>query len=208
MLATTLAGCGGSTSSSLSARQTSSGSSTSSSVQSTGAKTSTTTATGAHTSTKSRVANTHGAGKAKLHATVYNPKSKQSGGTGTGTIGKGSTSAQDPCSFVTRVEAQTILHAQVQREIEAPLGPTCIIEVRGEKQSITLAVEAIDVPRDIAQMKKKPTQLSIGGRTAYCGTLGSSLLFVELGGGRVLEVVAPCAAAEALAAKALPRIKA
>jgi hypothetical protein len=198
LFAAVLAGCG--SSSSLS----------SNSSQSVSAQTSPASGTSAQTASKSGEAKQPRAGKAKLHATVYGPgpKGKQSGATGTGTTGQDSAPGQNPCTFVTRSEAEAILHAQLLRQIEAPQGPTCILEVKGQKQSITLAVQAINLPRYIAQMKTKPTQLVIGGNTAYCGRLGTSLLLVELGGGRVLQVVAPCAAAEALAAKALPRIKA
>jgi hypothetical protein len=117
------------------------------------------------------------------------------------------TPGQNPCTFVTRAQAGTILHVQVLREIEAPQGPTCVLELQGKRQSVTFAVEPIRVSRDIAHMKKQPARLNVGGHTAYCGTLGGPLLFVELGTGRVLEVAAPCAPAQALAAAALPHIK-
>jgi hypothetical protein len=146
------------------------------------------------------------AGQTKLQATVYRPA--PSGGPGASAAPlRPSASAQNPCTFVTGPEAEAALHAQLARVLEAPLGPTCVFELKGHKPSITLAIQAIDVRRHLAQMKNKPTQLSVAGRTAYCGTLGSSLLYVPLGGGKTLQVVAPCAAAQALAAKALPRIK-
>jgi hypothetical protein len=53
---------------------------------------------------------------------------------------------------------------------------------------------------------KNRTRVAVAGRQAYCGTLGTPMLFVSLTGGRVLNVTAPCSIAQALAAKALSRL--
>ncbi len=212
LIAAAAAGCGGSSSSSSGASQTTS-------------QHSVTTVTFTPASPKSRAGaakkqraehtgkpklHAEHAGKSKLHATVYNPNppGTRGGGAGPAPIAKIPSSAQNPCTLVTAAEAQAIVHAPVLRQTEASQGPTCLLELKGGPRSITLAVQAVNVSREIAQMEKKPTQLSIGGHKAYCGTLGSQLLFVELGGGRVLQVAAPCGTAQALATKALPRIKA
>jgi hypothetical protein len=100
-----------------------------------------------------------------------------------------------------------LLHAEVQRETEAPLGPSCILQIKGEKQSITFALEKVRVASQIRKMKQKPSRLTIDGHAAYCGRLGAPLLYVKLSRRRALQVTAPCAAARALAARALPRIK-
>jgi hypothetical protein len=146
------------------------------------------------------------ADKMKLHATVYDPAANRRAHA-SGTPLAPSASAQNPCTFVTRAEAAAALHSQLVRELEAPLGPTCVLELKGMKQSVTLALQTLDVQRHIAQMKQKPVRLTIAGHTAYCGTLGTSLLYVPLAAGRALQVSAPCGAAQALAAKAIPRIK-
>lgn len=116
-------------------------------------------------------------------------------------------SAQDPCSWVSAAEAAAILHAPTVREIEGSLGPTCLLELKNRK-SVTLTVESVHLQRELAQMKHKPARLSVAGHTAYCGVLGTPLLFVELGKAQVLQVSAPCSVAKALAATALPRIRA
>lgn len=149
----------------------------------------------------------------KLHATVYNPSAsrKFSGKKAVaGTDASGQTAAprQNPCTLVTASEASVLLHATVQRETEAPLGPTCILQVKGERQSISFALEEVNVASQIRKMKRKPSHVTIDGHAAYCGRLGAPLLYVKLTGGRALAVTAPCAAARALAARALPRIKA
>ncbi len=186
------------------------GSSASSRSSSSSSTSTTTVAQPGHTRSDSK--SLHATSK-KLHATVYNPKakSKQSGAKAapqTKVSNRSSTAPQNPCTLVTRSEVEAVLHVRVSREIEAPLGPTCVFQVKGDKQSITIAVEVVDVSRELAQMKSKPTELNIQRHAAYCGVLGNSVLLVELRGGRALEVSAPCAVAEALAAKALPRVNA
>lgn len=59
----------------------------------------------------------------------------------------------------------------------------------------------------IHQMRKVQ-HLAIAGHNAYCGLLGRPMLDVPLQNGKVLSVTAPCAIAQALAEKALPRIAA
>jgi len=147
-------------------------------------------------------------GEPKIHATAYS----SSGGTLTHSLGRQNSTAttaaatQNPCTLVSRATAEKVLGVPVLHEREAPLGPTCVLAVKGRTQYITISVQSIDVAREIAQMKPKPAHLTIGGHSAYCGRLGTTLLLVELPGGMALQVAAPCAAAEALAAKALPRI--
>jgi hypothetical protein len=113
----------------------------------------------------------------------------------------------NPCVLVTGAEAQAIVGAPIVAETEAPLGPTCIFKVRGQPQTITLTVESLSVLNQVREMRK-PRQVTVGGHSAYCGKLGQPMLDVSLTAGRILNVTAPCAIAEALAAKALPRITA
>ena len=70
-----------------------------------------------------------------------------------------------------------------------------------------MAVEGSGVASQVHQMRKVQ-RLTIGGHQAYCGTLGRPMLYLTLSSGKVLNVTAPCAVAQALAAKALPRITA
>jgi hypothetical protein len=141
-------------------------------------------------------------GRTKLHATVYNPPKQQTAST---TPALSTPGAQNPCVLVSESQAASILGGSIHA-IEAPLGPTCVYQANGTRQSVTVAVQTANVAGEVALMKKKPAQLTIGGHTAYCGTLGTSQLLVELGGRRTLKISATCAQAKALAAIALPRI--
>ena len=155
----------------------------------------------------------HARSAKKLHATIYNPNAgrKSSGKKASADADipvHTAASRQNPCTLVSASEAGALLHAEVQRETEAPLGPTCVLQFRGERQSITFTLEEVNIATQIRKMRQKPSQLTIDGRAAYCGRLGAPLLYVKLSGGRALKVTAPCAAARALAARALPRIRA
>jgi hypothetical protein len=116
--------------------------------------------------------------------------------------------AQHPCSLVTRAEIAVLSHHKVASETNAPLGPTCVIQLSGAAQSITIAVDAVNIPSLVKRMPHKPVQLTLTGRRAYCGVLGKPLLSVGLGGGYALQIGAPCPLAENLARKALRRLSA
>ena len=204
VLAAALGACGGSK------PQTTSQPASTSSIVSAAA---TPTSTGASTKqvktpvpSGSKKSSTHPIRKAKLRATIYNPKPPSR--TSTSTAPLSPPSAQNPCTFVSRSEAEAALQAPIAQEIKAPLGPTCVILAQGQKQSVSVAVQLLDVAARLAHMKKKPRQFTVAGRTTYCGTLGTSMLFVELPGGRALQIAgAPCAQATALATRAIGRIK-
>jgi hypothetical protein len=109
--------------------------------------------------------------------------------------------------LLTTTEADAALRATVLRKHEAPLGPTCILQLKGHKSVVTLSVQLVHLSRVLAQIRHRSPKLQVARHPAFCGTLGGAILVVELGGNRVFEATAPCAAAVALAAKAVPRVK-
>jgi hypothetical protein len=115
--------------------------------------------------------------------------------------------AANPCKLVSRSEAQTILGRTVSASIEAPLGPTCIYQLGGSKSEITLQVENVNYSQISHQLTKR-SQVDVAAHKAYCGTLGTQMLFVPLAGGQVLHVTAPCAIAQRFATLALGRLAA
>jgi hypothetical protein len=122
------------------------------------------------------------------------------------TGGHPATAASDPCTLVSRAEAQAIVGRPIDPPVEARLGPTCIYQPAGAKNLITVTVESINAAA-IKRYIRKRTQLNVSGRTAYCGTYGQPITLVPLAGGRALAVTAPCAIGIRFAAKALPRVK-
>jgi hypothetical protein len=108
----------------------------------------------------------------------------------------------NPCTLVSRSEAQSIAGAPLKAAIEAPLGPTCIYRFSHPKADITLAVESANISQLTRQMAKRQ-QVMVASRRGYCGRLGNEMLFVQISTGRVLNVTAPCAVAQRLAAIAV-----
>ena len=113
----------------------------------------------------------------------------------------------DPCTLVSRSEAQAIVHTPVARPVEAPQGPTCIYEPQGAKNFITLAVESTNFSKVApqAQLTARVT-LKIAGHTAYCGKAGLEMMIVPLTIGKFLAITAPCPVATSFAGAALKRL--
>ncbi len=113
----------------------------------------------------------------------------------------------DPCTLVTREEAQAIVGKPVGQPVDAPQGPTCIYGVQGAKAPVTLAIQSLhfSTVKPQSQLRDRIT-LSIAGHSAYCGVAGTPTLIVPLSAGRFLSVVAPCPIAASFATTALGRI--
>jgi hypothetical protein len=112
----------------------------------------------------------------------------------------------NPCTYVPTVRAQSIAGGVISTQV-APLGPTCIYAQGGAKPPITVAIESMSFTQ-ITRQLHQAQQLTIGGHSAYCGTLGREMLFLSLSGGRVLNVTAPCSEARQFAAAAIGHITA
>jgi hypothetical protein len=119
-------------------------------------------------------------------------------------VSEGVAKPVNPCKLVSTSEARAITGQLIAARIEAPLGPTCIYRFAGSQSQITLSIESASLSQIAHQMTKR-TRVTVGGRQAYCGSLGTKMLFVPLPGGRVLHVTAPCAIAQHFAAVALGR---
>ncbi len=113
----------------------------------------------------------------------------------------------NPCTLVSRSEAQAIVGEPVGQAVVAPQGPTCIYNPQGAKSPITLAVESEHFSRIQPQTHLRDRiSVTIHGHVAYCGVAGSPTLIVPLPAGKFLSVTAPCPIAASFAAKALSRI--
>jgi hypothetical protein len=120
--------------------------------------------------------------------------------------GNGSATGQlDPCTLVSKAQAQSIIGHPIETPQEAPLGPTCIYQPVGAKSFVTMTVEAIDFSKLEPDIRDR-RQLSIVGHAAYCGDYGQPTTFVPVGRGRVLSITAPCRVGAGFAAIALPRV--
>ncbi len=113
----------------------------------------------------------------------------------------------NPCELVTPSQARAILGTPNVTETEAPLGPTCILIVKGRSRPITIAVEAVALAKLSRQMRQRHP-VTVDGRAGDCGVLGQPMLDVSIAATKILNVTAPCTEAEALAAKAVPHLTA
>lgn len=113
----------------------------------------------------------------------------------------------NPCTLVTAPEARSITAGSVVGTTEAPLGPTCIYRSAKAKSDITMTVEALKLSQ-VTQKLSQRSQFRVKSHPAYCGRLGSQMLFVPLTNGQVLNVVAPCSVARQFASVALGRLAA
>jgi hypothetical protein len=109
----------------------------------------------------------------------------------------------NPCTLVSQGAAGTILGGAVDPPQEAPLGPTCIYRRSGSTAFITLAVESIAFST-IKHQVRNPSQVSLDGRTVYCGDYGQAIAFAPLAKGQTLEVTASCKMGAQFVVKALP----
>jgi hypothetical protein len=113
----------------------------------------------------------------------------------------------DPCTLVSRSEAQAIVGQPIATPVDAPQGPTCIYRPIGGKLLITVAVQDTNFSKIQPQAQlRDETPVSVRGHAAYCGLTGAPTLIVPLANGRFLSVTAPCPLAASLAAKALGRL--
>jgi len=122
-----------------------------------------------------------------------------------GGVSSGASGPQNPCTLVTKDEAQAIFGKAIVDPIEAPQGPTCIYKTADSSTFLTLGTETASFDQLKAQITAINPVTSLG-RPAYCGSYGSAMLFVPLSATSLFVVSAPCSIATAFAAKALPRL--
>jgi hypothetical protein len=113
----------------------------------------------------------------------------------------------NPCKLVSVSEAQSITGGAIAGSTEAPLGPTCIYSHKGAARPITMAIEALNFSQITHQLGKRQSVV-VHGRKGYCGRLGTSMLFLPLPSGEVLNITAPCGVAQRFATVALSRLAA
>lgn len=115
--------------------------------------------------------------------------------------------AINPCTLVTRAQAQAILGKPIGQPVSAPQGPTCIYKARGTTHAITLAVESLKFSTVAPQSQLRDRMsVTVSGHRAYCGVASGPTMILPLSAGRFLQITAPCPIAATFAAKALPHI--
>jgi hypothetical protein len=107
----------------------------------------------------------------------------------------------NPCALVTRQQAQAILGGRLMDPVSLPQGPTCVYRNRSSARYATISVQA----RDFALLRrqlKRARRVDVADRPAFCGVHGRPMLYLSLGGGKVLSIAAQCDPAVRLARRA------
>jgi hypothetical protein len=110
-----------------------------------------------------------------------------------------------PCNLVTERQARAILGAPLQDPVEAAQGPTCIYRSKDGRSFVTLAVQSVDFAK-LRPRLRLPRRVTVGDRTAYCGTYGQPMLYLPLASGRVLSVAGRCDIARRFARRAVRQL--
>ena len=113
----------------------------------------------------------------------------------------------NPCTLISKADAEALIRGPIAAPREAPLGPTCIYQPIHGKSSITLSVESINFAK-IKPHMRQVTQFTVHGHAGYCGKYGQAMTFVPLAGGKVLNITAPCSVGTPFAARAIARLTA
>jgi hypothetical protein len=113
--------------------------------------------------------------------------------------------AARPCSLVTKTQARAIIGTPIVEPLQAPQGPTCIYQAKTGKPYITLSVQAASYA-GLQQQVRQRRSVAVANRHGVCGTFGRSMLYLPLGGGRVLSIAGPCDMASRFAAEAMPHL--
>jgi hypothetical protein len=58
----------------------------------------------------------------------------------------------------------------------------------------------------LQQQVRQRRSVAVANRRGVCGTFGRSMLYLPLGGGRVLSIAGPCDMASRFAAEAMPHL--
>jgi len=111
----------------------------------------------------------------------------------------------NPCTLVTKRQAQTILGAKLLDPVVAPQGPTCIYRDRASQTFATIAIQSTSFSA-VRRQLRRVQRVDVSDRTAYCGIHGRPMLYLPLSRGRVLSVASQCDTAARLARRAAARL--
>jgi hypothetical protein len=112
----------------------------------------------------------------------------------------------NPCTLMTRSEAQGILGGTVAKPQLGLQGPTCIYQTRRIKQPITLTLQHVPLAT-AARLGRNVIHTDVSGRKAVCVSDGGVRLLVPLSTSSVLTVGGPCPIAAHVAETALRRLR-
>ena len=111
----------------------------------------------------------------------------------------------NPCSLVTKRQAQAILGAKLIDPVVVAQGPTCIYRDRASQSFATISIQSVNFSA-VRRQLRRVQRIDVSDRTAYCGMHGRPMLYLPLTRGRVLSVASQCDTAARLARRASARL--
>jgi hypothetical protein len=111
-----------------------------------------------------------------------------------------------PCALVSQAELGALAGATVIAQAEAPLGPTCVFRLSGAR-IVTLALQQQTLSAAAAALQHQAPARA-GRHPAVCGLEGRPLLYAPVAPKLVLQISAPCQAAERIAARVISHLSA
>jgi hypothetical protein len=111
----------------------------------------------------------------------------------------------NPCTLVTKAQAQKILGGKLLDPVSVPQGPTCVYRSHANRLYATISIQAQSFTA-LRKQLHRAQRVDIAQHHAYCGTYGRPVLYLPLSGGRVLSVAAQCDTAVRLARRAGARL--
>lgn len=112
----------------------------------------------------------------------------------------------NPCSLVTKRQAQAILGAKLIDPVVVAQGPTCIYRDRASQSFATISIQSVNFSA-VRRQLRRVQRIDVSDRTAYCGMHGRPMLYLPLSRGRVLSVASHCNTAARLARRAAARLR-
>jgi hypothetical protein len=111
----------------------------------------------------------------------------------------------DLCKLVSAAQASAVLGATVKKQVDAPIGPTCVYELGGSRPDVTITFQTETLSAFDSKLKNA-VYLNVADHPAYCGDFGHPQIAVQMGTVELLNISAPCSQARRLAAIAVPHV--
>ncbi|MDQ6820820.1 MAG: hypothetical protein M3076_10905, partial [Actinomycetota bacterium] len=91
----------------------------------------------------------------QAHGTTTGQGVQHTSGSTGGTVAALVPKGPNPCVFVSAAAAQAIIGTPIAGTTEAPLGPTCVFKLKGQRQTITIAVETQRIGTQVRYMHRR-----------------------------------------------------
>ena len=113
----------------------------------------------------------------------------------------------NPCSLVSRAEAESALGLRSLQARVAPLGPSCVFVATNHKAVLSVVVNPASFAALRSQMSDLRKFSGVGWKGLCGGTRGASSLYARVNATEVLHLTGPCLSVAKLVPTALARLR-